>query len=124
MDLVESILGSLKGIVLRLEAEVTEYLYGETMMGFSHTRIISGLINLYFLGASPMIFKPGMLFEGHVCQFIRIGNFIYYYKETKINISLAYIHLVRITYSCIVAQNRFVYVVLMEGFWNSRVDSK
>ncbi|KDR15355.1 CD109 antigen [Zootermopsis nevadensis] len=66
MDLVESILGSLKGIVLRLEAEVTEYLYGETMMGFSHTRIISGLINLYFLGASPMIFKPGMLFEGHV----------------------------------------------------------
>jgi hypothetical protein len=71
MDLVENLLGSLKGIELRLEAEVTEYLYGETVMGFSHTRLISGLINLYFLGATPMIFKPGMLFEGHVCQFIR-----------------------------------------------------
>jgi hypothetical protein len=44
-----------------------EYLYGETVMGFSHTRLISGLINFYFLGASPMVFIPGMLFEGHVC---------------------------------------------------------
>lgn len=83
MDLVESMLGSLKGIVLRLEAEVTEYLYGETMMGFSHTRIISGLINLYFLGASPMIFKPGMLFEGHVCQFIRIATLFIIIKKQK-----------------------------------------
>lgn len=76
MVLVESMMGSLKGIELRLEAELTEYLYGETVMGFSQTRIISGLINLYFLGVSPMIFKPGMLFEGHVCQFIRTGTLV------------------------------------------------
>jgi hypothetical protein len=68
MDLVKRVMGSLQGIELRMEAELTEYLYGETVMGFSHTRIISGLINLYFLGASPMIFMPGMLFEGHVCH--------------------------------------------------------
>jgi hypothetical protein len=67
MDLVRSVMGSLQGIELRVESALMEYLYGETAMGFSHTRIISGLINLYFLGASPMIFKPGALFEGHVC---------------------------------------------------------
>jgi hypothetical protein len=66
MDLVRSVMGSLQGIELRVESELTEYLYGETVMGFSHTRIISGLINLYFLGASPLVFIPGMLFEGHV----------------------------------------------------------
>jgi hypothetical protein len=71
MELVQSMMGGLEDIELRVEAQLTEYLYGETVMGFSHTRIISGLLNLYFLGASPMVFIPGMLFEGHVCHIIR-----------------------------------------------------
>ncbi|KAJ4443778.1 hypothetical protein ANN_05556 [Periplaneta americana] len=66
MENVEGMMGSLKDLELRVEAELTEYLYGETVTGYSHTRIISGSINVYFLGPSPMVFKPGMLFEGHV----------------------------------------------------------
>jgi hypothetical protein len=71
MELVHSTMGGLQDIELRVEAQLTEYLYGETVMGFSHTRIISSLLNLYFLGASPMVFIPGTLFEGHVRQIIR-----------------------------------------------------
>ncbi|PSN51286.1 hypothetical protein C0J52_05303, partial [Blattella germanica] len=65
MDMVESAMGSLNNVELQLNATLTENLYGETVKGFSQTRLISGSINVYFLGPSPAVFKPGMLFEGY-----------------------------------------------------------
>jgi hypothetical protein len=66
VESVQNVMGSLKNVEVRIEAALTEYLYRETVRGFSHTRIISSSINLYFLGSSPMVFKPAMLFEGYV----------------------------------------------------------
>ncbi|CAG2065755.1 unnamed protein product, partial [Timema podura] len=64
METVRSLMNTIAGVELRLEAEVSEFLYGETVSGYSHTRIIDSSINIHFLGTAPKIFKPGMPFEG------------------------------------------------------------
>ena len=57
-------IGSKNGIQIRAEAFVTEYFYNNTQGGFCETRVINQTISLRFVGNSPMVFKPGMLFEG------------------------------------------------------------
>ena len=51
---------------MRAEAFVTEYFYNNAQRGFCETRIINQTLSLRFLGNTPMVFKPGMLFEGAV----------------------------------------------------------
>jgi hypothetical protein len=51
---------------VRAEAFVTEYFYNNAQRGFCETRIINQTLSLRFLGNTPMVFKPGMLFEGAV----------------------------------------------------------
>ena len=64
MQRVETLVGSTNGIQVRAEAFVTEYFYNNTQGGFCETRVINQTISLRFVGNSPMVFKPGMLFEG------------------------------------------------------------
>ncbi|XP_066991727.2 CD109 antigen isoform X2 [Anabrus simplex] len=66
METVRDVMGKMMGVELRLEAVFTDIMHGETTSAFSHTRIISSSVSLYFLGSSPMIFRPGMPFEGHI----------------------------------------------------------
>lgn len=68
MESVRHVMRNLSDVEIRLEATITDLLHGETSSGFSHTKITSKFLQLNFLGPSPMVFKPGMPFEGHVCS--------------------------------------------------------
>ena len=63
---VKQMMGTLQGIQIRAEAFVKEYFYGNTQRGFCETRIINQTLSLSFIGNKPLIFKPGMPFEGSV----------------------------------------------------------
>ena len=66
MAQIQKYMGTVQGIQVRAEAFVTEYFYNNTQRGFCETRIINQTLSLRFVGNSPMVFKPGMLFEGAV----------------------------------------------------------
>ena len=57
---------SLAGWVIRVTTMVHSYFMGEEREGFIETRIINAQMKLRFAGPSTAVFKPGMLFEGHV----------------------------------------------------------
>ena len=59
-------MGTVQGIQVRAEAFVTEYFYNNTQRGFCETRIINQTLSLRFVGNNPMVFKPGMMFQGTV----------------------------------------------------------
>ena len=59
-------MGTTENIQVRIEGKLTEYFYNETQHAFAETRIITKRLTLKFLGPQPMIFKPGMSFEGQV----------------------------------------------------------
>lgn len=63
---IEKYMGTVQGIQVRAEAFVTEYFYNNAQRGFCETRIINQTLSLRFLGNTPMVFKPGMMFEGAV----------------------------------------------------------
>ena len=63
---VRNFMGTTQGVQVRAEAFVTEYFYNNTQRGFCETRIINQTLSLRFVGNSPMVFTPGMLFEGAV----------------------------------------------------------
>ncbi len=66
MSEIASLLGNVDGIQVRAEAWVTEYFYNNTQRGFCETRIINQTLSLRFIGSNPMVFKPGMPFEGQI----------------------------------------------------------
>ena len=66
MSDIASQMGDLQGIQIRAEAFVTEFFYNNVQRGFCETRIINETLSLRFVGNEPMVFKPGMLFEGAV----------------------------------------------------------
>ena len=66
MSTVEQMMGTVQGIQIRAEAFVKEFFYGNTQRGFCETRIINQTLSLSFVGNEPLIFKPGMPFEGAV----------------------------------------------------------
>lgn len=66
MNEIVDAMGTIQGIQVRVEAWVTEYFYNNTQRGFCETRIINQTLSLRFVGSDPMIFKPGMPFEGQV----------------------------------------------------------
>ena len=66
MAKVEDGMGSIQGVQIRAEAYVTEYFYGNTQKGWCETRIINQTLSLRFVGNPPLVFKPGMPFEGAV----------------------------------------------------------
>ena len=66
MGLVEQMMGTVQGIQIRAEAYVTEYFYNNTQKGWCETRIINQTLSLRFVGNPPLVFKPGMPFEGAV----------------------------------------------------------
>ena len=43
-----------------------EYFYNNTQRGFCETRIINQTLSLRFVGTMPLVFKPGMPFEGQI----------------------------------------------------------
>ena len=57
-------MSSLQVIQIRAEAYVTEYFYNNTQKGWCETRIINQTLSLRFVGNPPLVFKPGMPFEG------------------------------------------------------------
>ena len=59
-------IGNLDGLQIRAEAYVTEYFYNNTQKGFCESRIINQTLSLRFVGAEPLVFKPGMPFEAQV----------------------------------------------------------
>ncbi len=63
---IKSFLGTVDGVQVRAEAEITEFFYNETQRGFCETRIINQELSLRFVGSSPIVFKPGMPFEAQV----------------------------------------------------------
>ena len=63
---IERFMGTVQGIQIRAEAFVTEYFYNNTQRGFCESRIINQTLSLRFVGSSPMVFKPGMMFQGTV----------------------------------------------------------
>ena len=66
MGTVEREMGSIQGVQIRAEAYVTEFFYGNTQKGWCETRIINQTLSLRFVGNPPLVFKPGMPFEGAV----------------------------------------------------------
>ena len=59
-------MGTLTNIQIRAEAFLTEFFYNSTQRGFCESKLINPTLTLKFLGSEPMVFKPGMLFEGTV----------------------------------------------------------
>ena len=45
---------------------MTNFLYNSTQKGLCETRIINNTLDLGFLGSKPMVFKPGMPFDGQI----------------------------------------------------------
>ena len=45
---------------------MVEYFYNNTQRGFCESRIINQTLSLRFVGAEPLVFKPGMPFEAQV----------------------------------------------------------
>ncbi|TRY74425.1 hypothetical protein TCAL_00656 [Tigriopus californicus] len=66
MSEIEAQLGSVHGVQVRAEAWLTEYFYNNTQRGFCETRIINQTLSLRFVGSNPLVFKPGMPFEGQI----------------------------------------------------------
>ena len=66
MAKIQGALGDLQGVQIRAEAFVTEFFYNNVQRGFCETRVINETLSLRFVGNQPMVFKPGMLFEGAV----------------------------------------------------------
>lgn len=66
MDEIRDLMGTTDGIQVRIEAKMTEYFYNDTQHAFAETRIMKKMMTLKFLGPQPMVFKPGMPFEGQL----------------------------------------------------------
>ena len=66
MSELQSIMGSLNGLQVRAEAWITDFFYNNTQRGFCETRIINQTLSLRFVGSEPIVFKPGMTFEGQI----------------------------------------------------------
>lgn len=67
LDTVRKTFENLAGIEIKISVYMTEFMSGETMSGFSHTRIITSDIIIRFLSKPPVVFTPGMPLNGHVC---------------------------------------------------------
>ncbi|XP_075233181.1 CD109 antigen-like isoform X2 [Lycorma delicatula] len=66
MSKVIEIMGFVEGLELRLDVSITEFLYGETVSGYSLTRIIPSELRVSFLSSSHAVFRPGMPFHTEV----------------------------------------------------------
>ena len=66
LDEIRHVMGTTEDIQVRIEAQMTEYFYNETQHAFAEARIVTKKLTPKFLGPQPMIFKPGMPFEGQV----------------------------------------------------------
>ncbi|KAJ8867275.1 hypothetical protein PR048_031074, partial [Dryococelus australis] len=53
METIRAAITTVSGVELRLEASITDYHYGETSTGSSHTRIITSSVKVQFLGPRP-----------------------------------------------------------------------
>ncbi|XP_065199641.1 ovostatin-like [Planococcus citri] len=65
-ETIRTVFETLVGIEIKILVFMTEFMSGETMSGFSHSRIISNDIRIRFLSQSPIVFTPGMPLRGHV----------------------------------------------------------
>lgn len=68
MESIMNLFDVLSGTEVKILVDITEYMSGETVSGFSHTRIITNNIIVKFLSETPMIFTHGTLFYGHVSK--------------------------------------------------------
>lgn len=66
MQKLKSLFDKVSEIQVKIEAKLTEFMSGETVSGFSHTRIITSNMLIKFLSNSPAIFTPGTIFSGYV----------------------------------------------------------
>lgn len=66
MQKLEPLFDEVSQIEVKIEAKLTEFMSGETVSGFSHTRIITPNILIKFLSKSPAIFTPGTALNGYV----------------------------------------------------------
>ena len=66
MEEIARELGTVHGVQVRAEAWVNEYFYNNWQRGFCETRIINQTLSLRFVGADPLVFKPGMPFEAQI----------------------------------------------------------
>lgn len=80
MQKLQSIFDEVSEIEVKIEAKLTEFMSGEIVSGFSHTRIITSNILIKFLSKSPAIFTPGTIFSGYVSiyQKVLIIIFLFY----------------------------------------------
>lgn len=66
MQEISQIMKKVEGLDVMAEAFATDFFYNNTQRGWCITRIINKTLELKFLGQSPQVFKPGMLFETQV----------------------------------------------------------
>ena len=56
----------LDGAQLKVVARMNEFFEGFNQTGFCVSHVINSTVSLRFVGSRPMVFKPGMPFEGVV----------------------------------------------------------
>lgn len=66
MEALRKIFKTIDAVEVKILVHMTEFMSGETMSGFSHSRIISDDVKIEFLSKSPIIFTPGMPLFGYV----------------------------------------------------------
>lgn len=60
----------ISGTEVKITVQLTEVMSGESVFGFSNTKIINNKIVVKFLSKSPIFFTPGTLLQGKVNNFI------------------------------------------------------
>ncbi len=66
MDDIRAVFDDLSELEVKILANITEFMSGETVSGFSRTRLISNHVIVKFLSKSPIIFTPGGVLRGQV----------------------------------------------------------
>ena len=56
------------GAQIKVVARMNEFFEGLNQTGFCVSHVINSSVSLQFVGSQPMVYKPGMPFEGVVSQ--------------------------------------------------------
>ena len=63
---IERAVGQLDNMEITITASVGEHFWNDIIEGYSKARIYNSTLRLQFLGGSPQVFKPGMVFTSYV----------------------------------------------------------
>jgi hypothetical protein len=69
---IERAVGQLDNMEVTITASIGEHFWNDVIEGYSRARIYNSTLRLAFLGGSPQVFKPGMVFTSYVSPLILI----------------------------------------------------